>query len=311
MDFYKLGASKVTERGPSLIEVGGTNIKYARSNGLVLGEIGMVPTDKDRFIAQLSGLVLSQCDTGFRITTDVVIAVPGPVSVVDDTITAGPFPNITGEDETFDLHASLLEAEPELEDRLGRLIVLNDAEAAAHAVPQILTEEMGGMLPKKTLYVIHGTGVGGRLIKGAEPDDTLCEIGETVISLGPDRGEGKLENTVSGGAIATQTRYPAERLSRFDDPETEAFWDYIGSTFGYGLATFVPVLGPNLILIGGGVSRAFPRYGSALKDSFRSRLKKSNIGAASNVEVVQLPPTLVNTIGLLGCLAAYQKTYQA
>ncbi len=143
-------------------------------------------------------------------------------------------------------------------------------------------QKMGhGKGKRSVLYITIGTGVGaGFVVNG----DTLYglthpEMGHILIrQLKEDSCEGIcpshkdcLEGLVSGPAIEKRCGMKASMIPK-DDP----VWDYAADYIGQALMTFVLVLSPEIILIGGGVSQQeqiFPKIRTAFKKHMNGYIK--------------------------------------
>jgi glucokinase len=175
-----------------------------------------------------------------------------------------------------------------LERRLGvPVLVANDADCAA-----IGEYWRGAGRGAKSLFLFTlGTGVGGSLVIDGrlwEGERGIAgEIGHTVIALGGPRcscgNQGCLEALVSATAIvrdyvaARKIKPPAESRitakmvfdrARGGDKVAQRVIAGAAGALGVGIANVFNLLDPELILIGGGVSRAGSRLiGPAVKQA--------------------------------------------
>ena len=193
----------------------------------------------------------------------------------------------------------------ELEKLLVRKIAIqNDANCFA------LAEALHGAGRGKKLVfgVILGTGCGGGIVHNGEvitgPQGIAGEWGH--MSLNPDGPlcycgqRGCVETYISGGGL--QARY-AEQFGvkksfkeivadyRADDAPTVAFMDNFFRHFGRALANLIDVLDPDVIVLGGGVSRIGTLYAQVparwgrwvVADTVETRLIENRYGDASGV----------------------------
>ena len=79
------------------------------------------------------------------------------------------------------------------------------------------------------------------------------------------------------------------------DPEALAVWERYGQLLGIGLSSLVYVLTPRRVLIGGGLSAAFPHFLPALRRELEERVL-----AVSREGMEILPCALGNGAGRLG-----------
>lgn len=200
------------------------------------------------------------------------VAVPGPLSVREGVVFEPP--NLRGWGEV-PLRAML-------EDTLGCPVVLeNDANAAA------LGEwwRGAGRGSRHMVYVTVSTGVGGGLVldgalyRGAS--DVAGEIGHVVVDpagpLCPCGRRGHLEGIAAGPAIVRwveerlrdgapsslrgHTGLTAEdvgRAARQGDPVAVEAFQRAGRYLGWAVGGLLNLLNPEVVVVGGGVSRAGP-----------------------------------------------------
>ncbi|MEO6079399.1 MAG: polyphosphate--glucose phosphotransferase [Steroidobacteraceae bacterium] len=227
------------------VDVGGSSIKYAPVNiriGKVLTELNSVPTP-----AHAEPLLNSIAALANALLPD------GPVGIALPSVILGGVVHTAA-----NLDAALLgmNAEAALRKRLGRTVaLLNDADAAG------LAEVRWGAArgARGTIMMLtFGTGIGsalftdGRLVPNTE-------LGHLEV----DGFEG--EKRASARARADEKLdWPqwAERVSRYLDAINNLFW-------------------PDMIIIGGGVSENFERFGPLLRS--RAPLRAATLGASAGV----------------------------
>lgn len=290
-------------------DVGGTDIKSGLfdADGTALGmrrtptpPLGSEPaTTLIDELARLSGELRSQ-------HPDVVPAAGGFVvpGIVDAAAGIGVFAsNLGWRDAPLRALAS---------ERLSLPVALDhDVRSASWA-----EHELGGAREHDDVVVlIIGTGIAGAILVGGRPyaaGGYAGEIGHAPIAEAPPRGDavrcacgayGCLETVASAGAIAR--RYAAETgatpdgareviaLAGAGDAVAARIWDEALDALSLALAQLTAVLGPQAIVIGGGLSRA----GDALFDEVRTRLA----GRLSFHRMPQIVPAqLGDDAGLLG-----------
>lgn len=185
-----------------------------------------------------------------------------------------------------------------MERELGvRTYVQNDATAAA------LGEHTFGVGrgTRYMLYLTVSTGIGGGIIIGGElyqgKSGAAGELGHVLIHAdGPPCGcgaRGHLESFASGTAIArrgeelvAQGRSPllgrmrqsegrvtaklVQRAAEMGDEACREVFRDVGRYLGMGLASFVNIFNPEMIVIGGGVAQAASLFMAEADGSMRS-----------------------------------------
>ncbi len=306
------------------IDLGGTKI----STGLVDGDGRIVARDyrptgaadgPEAVIARMvesARRVLQQAAVMHSQVAAVGIGSPGPLDRETGTVFSSP--NLPGWEE--------VPLRRRIADALGVAAFLeNDANAAALAEHRF----GAGRGVDEMVYVTASTGIGGGLVLGGRlyrgGNGLAGEIGHiTVLPNGPLCGcgnRGCLEAVASGTAIARQGREllargiatalgdlcdgdPARVTARMvaeaaagGDAEAQrilaAAWDYLG----IGLATLVVLLGPQRIVVGGGLTN-IPGFFEAVR---RATVRRVLPPAAATVQIV--PARLGEHAGLLGAAA--------
>ncbi|MEB3271807.1 MAG: ROK family protein [Synechococcus sp.] len=190
-----------------------------------------------------------------------------------------------------------------LEPRLGRSITLaNDANCA------LVGEAWRGAARDcdDVILLTLGTGVGGAILLGGElfsgHGGAAGELG--LIGLDPDGppcrsgNRGSLEQHCSLAGLARLSPLDPRRLCRLaeaGDAEALAVWHRYGQLLGIGLSSLLYVLTPRRVLIGGGLSAAFPHFLPALQAELEQRVL-----AVSREGLEILPCRLGNGAGRLG-----------
>jgi glucokinase len=290
------------------VDLGGTKIltAVAREDGLWLGEDlrpSEVEVGPDGVIERIVASLQAACAQAGMELTDIAalgVAAPGPIDFEQGVIIEAP--NMPGW-----VNVPLARRLSEL---LGRPAVLeNDANAAA------LGEYVygAGRGVRHMVYLTVSTGVGGglvldgRLYRGAT--GSAGELGHILVDEdGPVCGcgaRGCLEAFASGTAIGARGRDAAEKgasptIARLaggedvtaehvaaaateGDPVAQSIIATAAHYLGLGLADFVNVFNPDLIVIGGGAANIGPMLLDPAVDLMRAR---AFAGPAEHVRVV-------------------------
>jgi glucokinase len=146
---------------------------------------------------------------------------------------------------------------------LGKTPVLieNDANLAGLAETRILDP-----MPISSLYVTISTGIGTGIITNGKIDPGLrySEGGRTLVEF-----EGQVrewETFASGKAITVA-------YSKFArDITSDRTWNQIADRISRGFLALVPVLQPDIIIIGGSIGTYFDKYGPKLEAILKEKL---------------------------------------
>lgn len=181
------------------------------------------------------------------------------------------------------------------------------------------------------LYLTISTGVGGGIISDGHLLEGVeglgAELGHvTVLADGPECGcghRGHLEAFSSGTAIAkyvedqlkdksteSSLRSSAKRTAKSiakaaqkGDPLAISAYERAGKYLGIGVASFLHIFNPSIVIFGGGVSQS----GDLLFDPFRESLKKAIFAPAYLKNLTITTAELGDNAGLLGALALVKK----
>ncbi len=302
------------------VDFGGTQIRAARvkRDGSILdenygltgdGEPGVVV---DRIISVIARSWESAASAGDT-PSAISIAAPGPIDFANGVILYAP--NIAG--------FSNVPICGSVADRFGVPAYLqNDANAAALA-----EHEFGaGRGFDHMVYLTISSGIGagiiahGRLLQGATGN--AGEVGQMTVDLNDGVYQsgclGTMEGQASGDHLA---KYAASRLAagqrsslakvleeggeldgaavveaaREGDPLAVATWRRALAGLGAGTVSFVHVLNPEIIVVGGGVTNA----GEMLFAPLRDYVKRWTLpGFSEHLQIV--PAALGNRVGILG-----------
>jgi glucokinase len=192
--------------------------------------------------------------------------------------------------------------------RLGLPVDLeNDANVAALA-----EHRAGAGRGTETMVMVTlGTGCGGGVVIDGRLYRGWAELGHTVVELdglpcqGACTGRGHLEGYVTGlraTHLAQEAFGPAAdahrltRLAREGDPQAREIIGGIGRYLGAGIATFVDIFDPEMVVIGGGFGVSAFEW---LLEPAREVLRRDALTPAS-VQVRVVPAQLGTTAGLVG-----------
>ncbi len=308
------------QRSVLAVDFGGTQIRAARveRDGSILDENYGLTGDGEPGVVvdRIISVVARSWDAAARASDEpaaISIAAPGPIDFARGVILKAP--NIAG----F-ANVPICDA---VADRFGVPVFLqNDANAAALA-----EHEFGaGRGFDHMVYLTISSGIGagiiahGRLLRGATGN--AGEVGQMTVDLN-DRVYlsgclGTMEGQASGDHLAN---YAASRLAagqrsslakvlagggeldgaavveaaREGDPLALATWQRALAGLGAGTVSFVHVLNPEIIVVGGGVANA----GEMLFGPLRDYVKRWALpGFSEHLQIV--PAALGNRVGLLG-----------
>ena len=269
------------------IDIGGTHIRVATgANGEIKQKIDFPTKEFHASIQEIKGAVekLSQTDHIIRIA----VGVPGPLNTrLLKTIRP---PNLIGWDniEIGDILSKLLKS---------KVVVVNDASAAA------LGEATYGAGKGKNpvLYYTVSTGIGTGLIVNGKIFHGIInpEGGHQIIDRGGPRHKGApagdLESLSSGSAI--KRLYGETPTEAEGEPEWMEAIDWLA----IGLTNSILHFSPEIVVVGGGMTKHRHAFFSPLNKSIEKYLK----------EVPQVPivPTgLGQDSGIIGALTLAERS---
>lgn len=141
------------------------------------------------------------------------------------------------------------------------VVIENDANLAGLAETRILNP-----IPTSSLYVTVSTGIGTGVITNGHIDPGLrhSEGGRALVEF--DGVVREWESFASGSAIhRTYGRYAR-------DISSERTWKEIADRISRGFLAVVPIIQPDIIIIGGSIGTYFDRYGEQLEAILREKL---------------------------------------
>jgi len=141
------------------------------------------------------------------------------------------------------------------------IFINNDAKLAGLAETHSLTE-----IPEMSVYVTVSTGIGTGIITHGRLDTALATSeGGYMVFQTPD-GPMAWEKFASGHAIRD---HYGKLAADIHDPKE---WHEIVERLALGFETLIPLLQPQVIIIGGSVGTYFERFGHLLSAVLRQRI---------------------------------------
>ena len=300
------------------IDIGGTAVKIGvvdQNGNILISETRSVSFDGYKTpimttVIALAREIIEQCEEK---PVGIGVSATGQIDVHTGTVigVGAHFGNWLGSNVKF-----MLEEEFSLP-----VTVINDANAAA------LGEQSYGRAKGKdnVLVVTVGTGVGGgiiengRLIQGRR--GIGGEIGHYIIDFDgepcPCGNRGCFERYASTGALVRKFTgdpallaalgVPAEEVNgrvifeHLEDPQVFAAVDSWMDRIAFGITGLIHVFNPEIVLIGGGISREEERFICPLREKILSRAMPR---FAEDLEVEAA--ALGNNAGLLGACAYFR-----
>ena len=233
------------------IDTGGTKtlISSFDRNGKMGGSIKFpTPTTPEEYVDVLTRVVREQY--GHQHVDVIVLALPGII----ENGTAIWCNN---------LHWANFEAGTILRDLLPGvpLLVENDANLAGLAETRALNP-----VPVSSLYVTISTGIGSGITTNGFIDPALrrSEAGQALVEF-----DGKVqqwEQFASGHAIVAVYK----KLAR--DITSKRTWYQIAGRISRGFLALIPIIQPDIIIIGGGVGAHFEKYHAQLEGILKEHL---------------------------------------
>lgn len=292
------------------IDVGGTNIKFGKfySNSVEKFMVAtMISDDENVIIEQICDEISNHLNGDNLI--GIGIGIPGPV--VNGVVLGAQ--NIKW--KKVSLKEKILKRFPDI-----KVEILNDANSAT------IGEWYFGSGDKlnSAVFITLGTGVGGGIIingKLVEGSTGSCgEVGH--IKIFPSQGRectcglnGCLEQYTSATGIVKTAKelsinrktvlnehkdYSCKDIFNYAMEEDEVALEVVDRTayyLGIGLANIANTINPDIIMIGGGVSKA----GDFLIDKVRKYFKELAFYSVRETKIVLA--TLSNDAGIYGCYA--------
>lgn len=208
-------------------------------------------TQKDyaNFLAELESNY-AQLAAG-QIIKSIAVAVPGAVNVNSERIVT----NLNWGDITLKLHLQTKHKLP--------VTIANDANLGALSEARI----GAGQGYQTVLYVTISTGVGTGIVVDGQIVLPRSEGGQ-IIQQYSDSGFMRFEDLVGG----------PDFIERFGKPGFEvkdpAIWEAFAKDLAVGLFNLITVIGPDVVILGGGMARHYPLFDAPLKQQLAVLNKK-------------------------------------
>lgn len=141
------------------------------------------------------------------------------------------------------------------------ILIENDANLAGLSETRFLEE-----IPDQSLYVTVSTGIGSGIITNGHINLALSnsEAGHALVEF--DGVVREWESFASGQAIyKTYGQYAR-------DIKSKQIWDQVADRISRGFLAVVPILQPNIIIIGGSIGTYFQNYGQQLQAILKEKL---------------------------------------
>ncbi|MEV4419591.1 ROK family protein [Patulibacter sp. NPDC049589] len=277
------------------VDVGGTKVAVGLLDGTTLTPQGLEPTQVDEPEALLAQIVRMVRDLGP--VDGVGIGVPSVVRIADGRVVSSAnidaFRDVALRDE--------------LAQRLGVPVsVDNDANLAA--LSEAWDEDLR-LLFRSLVCVTVGTGIGGGAVIEGRPlhgsRTSAFELGHLTVGAdltdgAPPAGDaplpGSLEHWASGRALdrLARDRGFADGPALTDAAETGDATAIdglrvLGERLGVGIAAVITLLEPEVVVVGGGVSRAGELLVAPARAAAR-RLLLPGLGSETEIRVAQHGP---------------------
>jgi predicted NBD/HSP70 family sugar kinase len=233
------------------VDTGGTKTLIAKfgQDGQI-GEVIKFPTPKnqDDYVALLKETL--QKNYSDETVKAIVIALPG---IVKDGVAVW----------CNNLGWKNFQAQKLFTGVLGKVPVLieNDANLAGLAETRILDP-----MPLSSLYVTVSTGIGTGVITNGRIDPGLrhSEGGRSLVEF--DGAVREWESFASGRAIYTTYGKYAQDIT------SQRTWREIADRISRGFLAIVPLVQPDVVIIGGSIGSYFGKYGELLEEILRKEL---------------------------------------
>ncbi|HRF28860.1 MAG TPA: ROK family protein [Candidatus Saccharibacteria bacterium] len=247
------------------VDTGGTKTlvaSFSSDGSLQTSERFETPKNTEEYITQVGETIRKVL--GDEAPTAIVVAVPG--TILRTGVLRGAR-NLGW--KNFDIVSAL---QPQFD---CPILLENDANLAglaeAHALPET---------PQICLYITVSTGVGTGIITHGRISEEFgqAEGGQAVVT---HDGELKTwESFASGRAFHEKYNMYAK------DVTDSAQWQEIGENIGLGLVAQIPLLNPDVVVIGGSIGTYFDKYAEYLEPFLRAHLvdRTPEVRAASHPE---------------------------
>ncbi len=234
------------------VDTGATKTLVASfdSNGKIHKEHRfLTPKNKPDYISQIKKII--EADYNKSTLDGMVIAVPGIVR--DNNLVW--WANLSWQGFGFDIAKALSSVVS------CPIWLENDANLAGLAETKILSP-----LPQLSLYITISTGIGTGVIIDGQIIPALSPIEGGQMLIEYDGLIRTWEKFASGNAIKHTYKHLAK------DIKDQIIWQEIADKISRGLLVLIPMLHPEIIIIGGSVGSYFSRYETILQKILSSQL---------------------------------------
>lgn len=228
------------------IDLGGTKTRLAQFRGAEVAAEVEFPTaaDANACIANISAAIRAEFADFATFSDDNVVALATRGLISPDGAVS---------DARLDWHG--LPIAKLLSEQLGdtRVLLGNDAKLGA----------LGAFPPDfrgRGLYLTIGTGIGGGLMLDGHLSSDLDAMEVGKIQLRHDGAWQTWESFASGYAFSTKYNDFGENI-----PAGSPIWHDYAADLAAGIVALLPVLRPDKIVIGGGISQLFDKFGELLR----------------------------------------------
>lgn len=243
-------------------DIGGTKIDAGLVKGNEILNRKIVPTPKNKkdFVAAVLGVIRELAGGRGKSVKGIGIAMAGAIDRKSGKIVRSPnLPRLNG-----------LNLKKAVERKLKIPVRIdNDAKCFLRAEAKFGAARKA----KNAVGLILGTGVGAGIMIGGKiyygRDEAAGEIGHTIIKINSKfkilNSKQIMDNLFSFEDLVSKKGFAAfgikdakklEDLAKKGDKKALAIHEIIGAYLGIGLANIVNVLNPEIIVLGGGLSRA-------------------------------------------------------
>lgn len=235
-------------------DIGGSNIKAAlvKDKKIIKSKIERLPDNFSAFLELIEGILTDFNKSGE--IKGVGFSIPGPLDVKREKILNTP-------------NIRYLRNKPLKKILERRLKLPIKLEHDVHCF--LLAEKKAGAAknPRNVFYITLGTGVGGAWIFDGKiyfgAHGSAGEIGHIPLRLCDSRSARELtsdlEDLASNKIFKKLTGKNAEEvfeLAKNGDEKAKEVFKIMGENLGLGLASLANILDPEIIILGGGISKA-------------------------------------------------------
>lgn len=233
------------------VDTGGTKTLVA--SFLVDGSVGKqskfpTPPDEKEYVGELTNEILGILDGATP--TAIVLGMPGIISPKGIMTWAG---NLTW--RNFDVRKELAKTFN------CPILIENDANLAGLAETRLLKA-----VPSVSLYLTFSTGIGTGLIVDGKIEPHFAQSEGGQILLERDGILRTWESFASGKAIAKAYGKYARDIT------SKRAWKQIAANMSKGILVLIPLLRPDVIIIGGSIGTFFPKYEKYLEGYLKESL---------------------------------------